>query len=217
MNIKDKIFKLEGKVQPYEWGGFSFIPSWLGIENNAHKPFAEYWMGAHQSASSSIIINEKKYSLYEMIKENPVDFLNQKVADHFGMLPYLFKILDVHDMLSIQVHPSKTEAVKGFQREENEGVHIAAPHRNYKDKNHKPEMMVALSEFYLLHGFKQKDDLQKILQEVKAFNSFLKIFDGENYKALYEHVMKLDQQEVDALLLPLINHEIDAKNKKYFK
>ncbi|MFX8573915.1 type I phosphomannose isomerase catalytic subunit, partial [Acinetobacter baumannii] len=77
-----------------------------------------------------------------------------KVYKEFGELPYLFKILDVNDMLSIQVHPTKEEAKKGFDAEEAAGIPINAPHRNYKDKNHKPEVMVALSEFWLLHGFK---------------------------------------------------------------
>ena len=109
MKLQDKIFKLEGKIQHYAWGGFSFIPSWLGIENILHQPFAEYWMGAHPSASSFIIHQKERLPLHEMIKENLHHFLSKKVAGRFESLPYLLKILDVHDMLSIQVHPSKVK------------------------------------------------------------------------------------------------------------
>lgn len=57
----------------------------------------------------------------------------------FGELPYLLKVLDVKDMLSIQVHPTKEGATKGFEAEEAAGTPITASHRNYKDRNHKPD------------------------------------------------------------------------------
>jgi mannose-6-phosphate isomerase len=213
MQTQDKIFKLIGQIRHYAWGGFDFIPAWLGIENISNKPFAEYWMGAHPSTPSYIIHENEKYNLNELIKENPDQFLSEKINHQFHELPYLFKIMDVHDMLSIQVHPSKTEAEKGFEREERSGIHVSAPHRNYKDKNHKPEMLVALSEFWLLHGFKKREELKKILLDVKEFESFIKIFGDKNYKALYEHVMMMPQKDADKLLLPLIKREIELKQK----
>jgi mannose-6-phosphate isomerase len=73
--------------------------------------------------------------------------LGEQVYERFGELPYLLKVLDVREMLSIQVHPTKEEAQKGFEREEAAGIAIDAPNRNYKDKNHKPEVMIALGEF----------------------------------------------------------------------
>ena len=174
--IQDKIFKLKGKIQHYAWGGQEFIPAWLGIDNPEKKPFAEYWMGAHPSASSTILISGKEESLCELIKKEPQKFLGNKVKDEFGELPYLFKILDVKEMLSIQVHPTKEEAVKGFEEEEKKGIKINAPNRNYKDKNHKPEVMVALSEFWLLHGFLNEEKLLEALRSVPEFNVFEKFF-----------------------------------------
>ncbi len=211
MNTENKIFKLIGKVQHYDWGGFEFIPNWLGIENIHHLPFAEYWMGAHASAPSHIIYDDKTYNLHELIDKNPKHFLSEKISNQFQTLPYLFKILDVRNMLSIQVHPSKTEAEKGFEQEEKFGIHISASHRNYKDKNHKPEMMVALSDFYLLHGFKNKEELKKILNDVKEFESLKEIFGDKNYKALYQYIMLLSQNDVDKILFPLIKREIEKK------
>jgi mannose-6-phosphate isomerase len=91
-------------------------------------------------------------------------------------------VQDVKNILSIQVHPSKEEAEKGFAREEAEGIPINAPHRNYKDRNHKPEVMVALSEFWLLHGFTSLAVIEKILEEVPEFNILLPYFRREGLK-----------------------------------
>jgi len=88
-------------------------------------------------------------------------------------------------MLSIQVHPSKTEAEKGFDRENAAGIPINAPHRNYKDKNHKPEIMIALGEFWLLHGFMSLEAIESRLQDIKEFNVLLSIFKSQGLKELY--------------------------------
>lgn len=209
--LQDKIFKLKGKVQHYAWGGTAYIPHWLGIENKENKPFAEYWMGAHPSASSALIVDGKEENLYNLIQQDANSIIGEKTATAFGELPYLFKILDVKDMLSIQVHPSKESAEKGFNEEEANGVSINAPHRNYKDKNHKPEVMVALSEFWLLHGFLSEDKLLKVLQTVPEFKYFESLVMNKGYKGLYEHVMLMPQVEVDALLTPLVEREINRK------
>ena len=134
---KNTLFKLTGKVQNYAWGGSTYIPNLLHIENTQHKPFAEYWMGAHASASSFINLNQENISLKDLINQNPVEILGEEVYQQFNELPFLFKILDVHDMLSIQVHPSKIEAAKGFAAEEAAGIPMNAANRNYKDQNHK--------------------------------------------------------------------------------
>lgn len=209
--IQGKIFKLKGKVQHYAWGGFNFIPEWLGSINVDHKPAAEYWMGAHPSASSLLETGAGEVPLYDAIRESPEAFIGEKVNARFGELPYLFKILDVKDMLSIQVHPSKTEAEKGFDAEEAAGIPISAPHRNYKDRNHKPEVMVALSDFWLLHGFQQPDLLRKVLVNVPAFNHLVDLFDKEGYKGLYQYVMELPQNQVNTLLTPLVLAELQKK------
>jgi mannose-6-phosphate isomerase len=208
---QDKIFKLKGKVQHYAWGGTTFIPQWLGIDNAENKPFAEYWMGAHPSASSTINIDNEEKNLYELIKTDPDFFIGEMTNKTFGELPYLFKILDVKDMLSIQVHPSKEAAAKGFDDEEANNILITAPNRNYKDKNHKPEVMVALSEFWLLHGFLKGDKLMNVLQTIPAFSRFEKIFLDKGYKGLYEHIMLMPQKESDEILSDLIDEEITRK------
>ncbi len=205
--LSNKIFKLVGKIQNYAWGGFKFIPQLLNYENKDNKPCAEYWMGAHPSASSIIQIGNNNISLQELIKDYPTEILTDTILTQFGELPYLYKVLDVNDMLSIQVHPSKEEAIKGFNCEEKLGVPINAFNRNYKDKNHKPEVMIALSEFWLLHGFKQLEAIENCLQEIKEFNILLPLFKKEGLKEMYRFLMEMDQENVDGILCGLLKRE----------
>lgn len=212
--MKHKIYKLQGKVQHYAWGGYEFIPSLLGFKNFAKEPCAEYWMGAHPTASAMLETEEGLQQWYDLIKRSPLEHLGEKVVRKFGGLPYLFKVLDVREMLSIQVHPTKEEAEKGFEREEEAGVRMDASHRNYKDKNHKPEVMIALGEFWLLHGFKKEEELQHVLETVPEFNFLSKIFLEDGYFGLYKTVMEMSAEEADDLLVPLIEREITAPHTK---
>lgn len=192
----------------YAWGGYDFIPDFLGIQNEERKPYAEYWMGAHPLATSELITKEGSVSLHELIKNDPDSLLSVSINQKFGGLPFLFKVQDVREILSIQVHPSKAEAAKGFEREDAEGIPLQAPHRNYKDKNHKPEMLVALSEFWLLHGFRSLEDIEKVLEEVPEFTILLPLFKREGLKSLFQFVMEMDQPTVNSVLTNLIKRNI---------
>ena len=197
-------YKLHGIHRHYEWGGQSFIPQLMHVDNAIGKPFAEYWMGAHPSAPAMVATAEGAMALDQMIQENKLEFLGASIADRFGSLPYLFKILDVKKMLSIQVHPSKENAEKGFLKEQLAGIAIDAPHRNYKDQNHKPEVMVALSDFWLLHGFMPAIALKERLTSLAPLESLLPIFGQDDYAGLYSYFMRLDQAAADAILKPLM-------------
>lgn len=203
-----KLFYLKGKVQHYAWGGFTYIPQLLGLPVTDN-PSAEYWMGAHQSAPSELEA-ATPLPLNEYIAANPAETLGPVAAKRFGELPYLFKILDVKDMLSIQVHPTKTEAEKGFARENAEGIPLSAPNRNYKDANHKPEIMVALSEFWLLHGFLPEEKIRKVLQDVPELRSLAGIYEKDGYFGLYKTVMEMPQEKVNTLLRPLAERVLPA-------
>lgn len=212
MELTNKIYKLKGKVMHYAWGGSDFIPALLGISNPEHRPFAEYWLGAHPLAPGELITPQGLVSLYSLIQEYPNETLSAKVYDHFGELPYLLKVQDVKDILSIQVHPSKAEAEKGFDREEAAGIPLTAPHRNYKDRNHKPEVLVALSEFWLLHGFRDKTGIEKTLREVPEFNVLVPYFKREGLQALYQFIMEMQQPDINAMLTNLVKREIRRKH-----
>ncbi|MDQ6814090.1 MAG: mannose-6-phosphate isomerase, class I [Bacteroidota bacterium] len=212
--MKNKIFKLQGKVQHYAWGGCEFIPQLLGFENLQKKPCAEYWMGAHPSASGKLETEDGLQEWYNLIQQEPVGHLGKQVWEQFGELPYLLKVLDVREMLSIQVHPTKDEASKGYEREHAKGIAITASHRNYKDKNHKPEVMIALGDFWLLHGFKKEEALQQVLDLVPEFSFLSKIFADGGYYELYKAVMEMPREEADELLLSLVEREITTPHTK---
>ena len=104
------IYKLSGVVQHYDWGGYELLPSLLKLENADQQPCAEYWMGTHSKGCASIEVNGVSEKLSSFLNDNP-DCLGEKVKSQFGSLPFLFKILDVRQMLSIQLHPTKQKVI----------------------------------------------------------------------------------------------------------
>lgn len=200
----NKIFRLKGKVQNYAWGGTHYIPELLGLESD-EKTCAEYWLGAHVNAPSILVTSEGDQPLNNYLNLDLSERLGAEIAKKFGRLPFLFKVLDVSDMLSIQVHPNKIEAEKGFKYENEKGIPLNAFSRNYKDDNHKPEIMVALSEFWLLHGFLPKEKLTQVLKSIPEFTNLLAVFKESGYFGLYKQVMEQSEEASNQLLQPLIN------------
>lgn len=202
-NKEDNIYPILGKVQHYDWGGKKFIPDLIG-EYTKNNHYAEYWLGAHLKAPSIIKTKKGNISLDFFLSQNLSQNLGVSVANIYGRLPYLFKVLDVDKMLSIQVHPTKDSAEKGFENENKMGIPITANNRNFKDRNHKPELMVALSDFWLLHGFLERKKLIKNLEETKELRFLLKTFQENDYFELYKKVMEFTQAEVNEILNPLV-------------
>ena len=192
--------QLTGRVQHYPWGGNTFIPSLLSQENSHNQPFAEYWLGVHSGGPSRVFLGQRAFTfLPALINSDKTRYLGASVTSTFGNLPFLLKVLDVKDMLSIQVHPSKASAEEGFSRENEAGISLDAPNRNYKDTNHKPEVMVALSDdFWLLHGF--SPEIDRTLEVYDFLNPLKKVFVEGGIRALYQYVMELPQHAVDELI-----------------
>jgi mannose-6-phosphate isomerase len=213
------VLKLHGVVQHYDWGGHNFIPDLLGAENSTRRPFAELWIGAHAKAPSLADVAGVQEPLDQLIAEAPDAILGQAANVRFsGRLPYLFKILDVHKMLSIQAHPTLAQARRGFARENAEGIGIEASQRNYKDDNHKPEIGVALTEFWMLHGFRPLEQIAQTLRETPELGALMPDFSERLTKAghdhesrrgllreLYSTVMTAPQEQVDRLLNALLS------------
>jgi mannose-6-phosphate isomerase len=151
-----KISLLKNTIQEYAWGSTRAISDLLGCKNPEHKTQAELWMGAHPKAPSLVQHNGQWVSLPELIAKNPVDVLGKKAARNFNnRLPYLFKVLAAARPLSIQAHPGLHQAREGFERENAQKIPLDAPHRNYRDDNHKPECICALSRFWALSRFRK--------------------------------------------------------------
>jgi len=185
------IYPLQGTVKHYDWGGYSFIPSLLQVSNAEHNPFAEYWLGTHPLGMGLVQTG---------------DGVVIPLSEMVGQLPFLFKAQDVKEMLSVQVHPAKAAAEIEFARENEEGIPLDAPHRNYKDANHKPEMLVAQSDFWLLHGFKPTEELVYTLLNVVELRELLPVFNTSGYEGLYRHIMEMPQEEVNRMLQPLVDN-----------
>jgi mannose-6-phosphate isomerase len=203
--VEDGVGRLLGTIQHYAWGGHDFIPNLIGLPSESGMLYAEYWLGAHDTASSRMLHNNgTTRALNDVIRERPARTLGPSVARRYGRLPFLLKVLDVREMLSIQVHPAKTAAAAGFARENELGIPLHAPKRNYRDDNHKPELEVALSDFWLLHGFRRVEQMRGILSQVPEFHSLRPIFERGGYFGLYKHVMEMPQQVVNTLLSTLL-------------
>lgn len=193
------MYKLQGVIQHYSWGGNTFLPELLNHSNAEGKPFAEYWLGVHAGGPGFVDLGEGGHTqLNNLIGSDKFKHLGATTFSQFKGLPFLLKILDVKDMLSIQVHPNKERARKGFEDEVQRGIDLSAPHRNYKDQNHKPEVMVALSEFWLLHGFAA--NIEERLQTYTFLNQFLPQFQAGGIKYLYEYLLKLPQESVNEII-----------------
>jgi mannose-6-phosphate isomerase len=211
MSFNYSVHKLQGTVQHYSWGGTTFLPKLLSIENPNHKPFAEYWLGIHAGGPASIEVNQQSVLLSDAIATDPKAALSDPVFNHFGALPYLFKVLDVKDMLSIQVHPTKEYAKVAFEKEEAAGTALNAPNRNYKDTNHKPEIMLAMSEFWLLHGFKSEAKILETLENIAEFQVLVPLYKTEGLKGLYQFLMEMEQAQVDSLLSTVVKRALRNK------
>jgi mannose-6-phosphate isomerase len=206
---KDRVLPVTGKVQHYAWGGYYYLPKLLNLPVKKGETYAEFWLGTHERGSAELKNgSNQSVSLKDYIEAFPVQTLGEQAYRAFGRLPFLLKILDVKDMLSIQVHPTKENAVSAFEAENASGIDLAAPERNFRDDNHKPELMLALSEFWLLHGFKNPKILQGILREVPELHFLVPVFGGDNYKKLYKHVMEMPQSQVDRHLKTLVDRVV---------
>ncbi|MFD4340197.1 mannose-6-phosphate isomerase, class I [Streptomyces anulatus] len=154
--------RLSNTVRPYAWGSTTAIPALLGIAPTG-EPQAEMWMGAHPGAPSRITrttrttaSGETELALTEAIDADPEGELGARTVARFGpRLPFLLKLLAAGAPLSVQVHPNLEQAGEGYADEEARGVPIDAPHRTYKDANHKPELICALTPFDGLCGFRR--------------------------------------------------------------
>ena len=206
------MYILTGKIQHYAWGGVDFIPQLLSIDNHDAKPFAEFWLGTHTGGQSRVRLSDNSTTgLADLIRSEPRRYLGKRVVEQFGELPFLMKVLDVKEMLSIQVHPNKEEAKKGFARENEAGIPLDAPNRNYKDPNHKPEVMVALTESWLLHGF--NPGLAQILENHEIFGPLLPLLESAGLQGLFRYVMELPQSGVDEMLRPLAEQIVPLYEK----
>lgn len=205
--------KLINSLQNYAWGSKTALTELYGIDNPSQQPMAELWMGAHPKSSSQIIVNDAPQSLREVIAADKRGLLGEAVATRFNELPFLFKVLCADQPLSIQVHPSKSAAVEGFARENAAGIPIDAANRNYKDDNHKPELVYALTPFQAINGFRPLKEIASLLLPVAtahpAIEKFIQSPDAANLSELFASLLSMEG-EVKARALDILREQLSA-------
>ncbi|CAJ1874137.1 Mannose-6-phosphate isomerase [Aeromonas hydrophila] len=158
---------MQNPIQGYDWGSHDALTTLFGIPNPAGKPQAELWMGAHPNGCSEVVLAGQAQKLSTLIESAPAAVLGEATQTRFGSLPFLFKVLCAEKALSIQVHPSKAQAEAGFAKEEAAGISPKAANRNYKDPNHKPELVFALTPYQAMNGFRAIPAILALFERVK--------------------------------------------------
>jgi mannose-6-phosphate isomerase len=186
------VFKLNNAIKHYDWGSPEWIPSLLGLPNGDGKPWAELWMGAHPEGPSALAPPALPRLLPEFISQDPEGRLGTELARDFRGLPFLFKLLAAERPLSIQAHPNLAQARSGWERENSLNIPLGAPHRNYKDTNHKPEIICALGPFAALAGFREPVEIRSLLERFgcDVLAPLLEALDGPSGTAAGEGPLK---------------------------
>ncbi|MBL5928917.1 mannose-6-phosphate isomerase [Lelliottia amnigena] len=192
--------KLINSVQNYAWGSQTALTDLYGIPNPDNLPMAELWMGAHPKSSSKIEdASGNVRALRDVIEADKTALLGNAVADRFGELPFLFKVLCADQPLSIQVHPNKKASELGFAKENAAGIPLDAADRNYKDPNHKPELVFALTPFLAMNAFREFSEIVSLLQPVAgahtAIAHFLENPDAASLSQLFASLLNMQGDE----------------------
>ena len=202
---------MHNRIRPYAWGSRTALAELTGGPSPSQHPQAELWMGAHPGDPSSIE-REEPLTLVQAIADDPEGELGSRVAARFGQLPFLLKVLAAAEPLSLQAHPSQAQAQEGVQREDREGVPLNSPNRNYKDGNHKPELICALTEFHALCGFREPARSVELLSAlgVPQLDHYLALLagqpDAEGVRALFSSIVTIPSH----LMRPLLTEVLAA-------
>ena len=201
------VFVLENPIQDYAWGSRTAIAGLLGRPTPAPGPEAELWIGAHPKAPSRVVSPPGLGTLERVIQQDPVSVLGHDVCDRFGNeLPFLLKVLAAAEPLSIQAHPDHAQARRGWARENAEGIPVDAPRRNYRDPNHKPELVCALEPLVALKGFRPVEEVTRNIEPVArpelapALGRLARERTPAALRTLFARLMTLDAEERTAVL-----------------
>jgi mannose-6-phosphate isomerase len=206
---------LRGAVRPYAWGSRTAIAEFTGAPSPTAHPEAELWFGAHPGDPAWLQTDDGEQSLLAALSADPEGELGPVVRGQFGdTLPFLVKVLAADEPLSLQAHPSTAQAVEGFAREERLGIPVSAPTRNYRDRSHKPELMVALSPFEALAGFRPAARTVELMQalSVADLDPYINLLSGQSdadgLRALFTTWITCPQPDLDVLVPSVIDGAI---------
>ena len=190
---------MRNTIQNYAWGSLTAIAELLGQTPDNKTPQAELWMGAHPKAPSRVLFKDEWVFLDRLIRQYPEQILGKEVVRRFGSdLPFLFKVLAAARPLSIQAHPNREQARRGFERENRLGIALTAPERNYKDDRHKPECLCALSPFWAVCGFRPAEKVRQLIKPLagKQLGKLVRLLENsDGDRAIREFFLSLLQMD----------------------
>jgi len=170
------LFKIGNEPKLYDWGSKDLIPALMRTDSNG-QPQAEVWLGTHHLDPAEVL-----------------DPLGGSLLERIGELPFLVKFLAAAKPLSIQAHPSRSRAEAMF----------AAGHSGYQDANHKPELIVAISSFEALCGFRDQQaviaDLAALAEANSIFAPWLESFEAGGLRAATAWAFQAEDSAVSALV-----------------
>jgi mannose-6-phosphate isomerase len=206
---------LRGALRTYAWGSRTALAEFTGRPVPAAHAEAELWFGAHPGDPAWLETAGGETSLLDALTADPEGQLGAAARARFGdVLPFLVKVLAADEPLSLQAHPSAGQAVEGYQREERLGIPVSSPVRNYRDKSHKPELLVALQPFEALGGFRQASRTRELLQAlaVSDLDPFIELLsdqsDADGLRALFTTWITAPQPDIDVLVPAVLDGAI---------
>ncbi|WP_112478451.1 mannose-6-phosphate isomerase, class I [Vibrio variabilis] len=203
-------YKLSNPIKNYEWGCKNSLNKLFGCSNPDNAPQAELWMGAHANGCSELQSNAMSLATY--IETAPHKTLGEYTAQRYKALPFLFKVLAADAPLSIQVHPSKDKAEVGFRREDQIGLAITDAKRNYKDDNHKPELVYAITSYKAMNGFRPINHILNLFEELylpslhEELSAFQQSPNTEGLKAFFSKLLTLNDDKLSQAINELSHH-----------
>ena len=208
---------LRGALRTYAWGSRTAIAEFTGRPSPTAHPEAELWFGAHPGDPAWLENgNGTETSLLDALRADPEGQLGPAVRARFGdVLPFLVKVLAADEPLSLQAHPSAEQAVEGYLREDRLGVPLNSPIRNYRDRSHKPELLVALGEFEALAGFRPAAKSAELMRAlgVSALDPYIALLSGQSdadgLRALFTTWITAPQPDLDALVPAVLEGAVD--------
>jgi mannose-6-phosphate isomerase len=207
---------LRGAVRTYAWGSRTAIAAFTGRPTPTPHPEAELWFGAHPGDPAWLETDGGEQSLLDALRADPEGQLGDAVLNRFGdCLPFLVKVLAADEPLSLQAHPSAAQAAVGFEREEKRGIPISSPTRNYRDRSHKPELVIALDEFEALAGFRDVANSIELMRAlaVPGLEPYVDLLigqpDADGLRALFTTWITAPQPDLDVLVPAVLDGAIN--------
>jgi len=223
------VLPMKNCIQGYDWGHGGFIRNLIlsggdatfqSVSGAVPVPQAELWMGTHPAAPSQVWLDDAWQDLSQAC-------FSQMAPSHKAMvaLPFLVKILAVEHALSIQCHPSREQAAAGFRLEELQGINRSAANRNYKDDNHKPEVLCALGDFYGLCGFRSGEDVCAELGRILALmddsdaalllRQYRELAFNNDWRTLVGRILNMEATLKADILQAVFHYAQQASGKRY--